>query len=86
MLLFSLFVFKITYVIYNEFCFCCSILFKYIHAFCRFYSYASKSKDNLVSLGFPSFTIEDFHDTVSDQICLRFFCMSVFYMALFPTC
>ena len=35
--------------------------------FFRFYTYASKSKDNLVSLGFPSFTIEDFHDTVSSE-------------------
>jgi len=26
---------------------------------------ASKSKENLVALGFPQFTVEDFHDTVS---------------------
>lgn len=31
---------------------------------CRFKEIASKSKDELVSLGFPQFTIEDFHDTV----------------------
>jgi ubiquitin thioesterase protein OTUB1 len=26
---------------------------------------AAKSKENLVALGFPQFTVEDFHDTVS---------------------
>lgn len=31
----------------------------------RFYELASKSKDNLVNLGFPKFTVEDFHETVS---------------------
>lgn len=31
----------------------------------RFRSFAANSKDELVNLGFPSFTVEDFHDTVS---------------------
>ncbi|XP_019624281.1 PREDICTED: ubiquitin thioesterase OTUB1-like [Branchiostoma belcheri] len=31
----------------------------------RFKEVAAKSKDMLVSLGFPAFTVEDFHDTVS---------------------
>ena len=30
----------------------------------RFKEVASKSKDDLVALGFPEFTIEDFHETV----------------------
>lgn len=30
----------------------------------RFYDIASKSKETLVNLGFPKFTVEDFHDTV----------------------
>ena len=30
----------------------------------RFKEVASKSKDDLVTLGFPEFTIEDFHETV----------------------
>jgi ubiquitin thioesterase protein OTUB1 len=34
----------------------------------RFFELAKDSKDKLVGLGFPKFTIEDFHDTV---ICLR---------------
>lgn len=31
----------------------------------KFRDLAFKSKDNLVALGFPQFTVEDFHDTVS---------------------
>lgn len=31
----------------------------------KFRDLAFKSKDNLVALGFPKFTVEDFHDTVS---------------------
>ena len=31
----------------------------------KFKELAQKSKDNLVELGFPQFTVEDFHDTVS---------------------
>jgi hypothetical protein len=27
---------------------------------------AAKSKENLVALGFPQFTVEDFHDIVSE--------------------
>jgi hypothetical protein len=30
----------------------------------RFHEIAAKSKDDLVALGFPHFTVEDFHDTV----------------------
>ena len=30
----------------------------------KFKDLALKSKDNLVELGFPQFTVEDFHDTV----------------------
>jgi ubiquitin thioesterase protein OTUB1 len=33
--------------------------------FIRFHDLAAKSKENLVALGFPQFTVEDFHDTVS---------------------
>lgn len=35
----------------------------YIHF--RFQDIANKSKDELINLGFPQFTIEDFHETVS---------------------
>lgn len=31
----------------------------------RFHEVATGSKDNLVALGFPKFTVEDFHETVS---------------------
>lgn len=31
----------------------------------KFRDLARKSKDSLVALGFPQFTVEDFHDTVS---------------------
>lgn len=31
----------------------------------KFRELARSSKDNLVELGFPQFTVEDFHDTVS---------------------
>ncbi|XP_077989650.1 ubiquitin thioesterase OTUB1-like [Glandiceps talaboti] len=36
--------------------------------FARFKDVAAKSKDMLVELGFPQFTIEDFHDTFMDVI------------------
>lgn len=40
---------------------------------CRFKEIAAKSKEELVSLGFPALTIEDFHDVVCtlviDVIC-----------------
>ncbi|XP_013401338.1 ubiquitin thioesterase OTUB1 [Lingula anatina] len=36
--------------------------------FNRFRDVASKSKDVLVSLGFPQFTIEDFHDTFMEVV------------------
>ena len=31
----------------------------------RFYKIAKDSKDELIALGFPKFTLEDFHDMVS---------------------
>ena len=31
----------------------------------RFFETAQKSKDELIGLGYPKFTLEDFHDTVS---------------------
>ncbi|KAG8183738.1 hypothetical protein JTE90_029320 [Oedothorax gibbosus] len=34
----------------------------------RFLEIASKTKDDLVALGFPQFTIEDFHDTFMDVL------------------
>ncbi|KAK6636326.1 hypothetical protein RUM43_009985 [Polyplax serrata] len=34
----------------------------------RFYDIASKSKETLVNLGFPKFTVEDFHDTFMEVI------------------
>ncbi|KAF7989929.1 hypothetical protein HCN44_008603 [Aphidius gifuensis] len=34
----------------------------------KFCDLASKSKDNLVALGFPHFTVEDFHDTFMEVI------------------
>ncbi|XP_035233277.1 ubiquitin thioesterase OTUB1-like isoform X2 [Stegodyphus dumicola] len=34
----------------------------------RFKEIAAKTKDDLVSLGFPQFTIEDFHDTFMDVL------------------
>lgn len=34
----------------------------------KFRDLALKSKDNLVALGFPQFTVEDFHDTV--RVCV----------------
>lgn len=33
----------------------------------KFKDLAQKSKDSLVALGFPIFTVEDFHDTVSSS-------------------
>ena len=33
----------------------------------KFRELALKSKDNLVALGFPQFTVEDFHDTVRNM-------------------
>ncbi|XP_033733788.1 ubiquitin thioesterase OTUB1-like [Pecten maximus] len=36
--------------------------------FARFKEVASKSKDELVSLGFPQFTIEDFYDTFMEVV------------------
>ena len=38
-------------------------LFK-LSLFFRFRNFAAKSKDELITLGFPAFTVEDFHDTV----------------------
>ena len=43
-----------------------------ISQFLRFKDIAQRSKDDLVALGFPQFTIEDFHDTVR--------CSSVFFL------
>ena len=40
-------------------------LLQFLNVCFRFKNIAAKSKDDLVSLGFPQFTIEDFHDTVS---------------------
>lgn len=40
-----------------------------IFSFCRFKEIIEKSKDTLISLGCPSFTLMDFHDTVSCLIC-----------------
>ncbi|XP_049835460.1 ubiquitin thioesterase otubain-like [Schistocerca gregaria] len=34
----------------------------------RFRDWALKSKDNLVALGFPEFTVEDFHDTFMEVL------------------
>nr|CAD7449344.1 unnamed protein product [Timema bartmani]CAD7461403.1 unnamed protein product [Timema tahoe] len=34
----------------------------------RFYELASKSKDDLVTMGFPKFTVEDFHDTFMEVV------------------
>lgn len=34
----------------------------------RFFEIAQKSKDELISLGFPQFTLEDFHDTFMDVV------------------
>ena len=47
---------------------CLNKWYMYIQAFIvffRFRNFAAKSKDELVTLGFPAFTVEDFHDTVS---------------------
>lgn len=44
----------------------------------RFKTLASQSKDELVSLGFPSFTIEDFHQVVSSiSIYISSFCIII---------
>ena len=45
-------------------------LFSSFSTLCRFFDIAQKSKDELVSLGFPQFTLEDFHDTVSNALIL----------------
>lgn len=37
----------------------------------RFKAVSAKSKEDLVSQGFTEFTIEDFHNTVSEPTCLR---------------
>nr|CAD7264622.1 unnamed protein product [Timema shepardi] len=34
----------------------------------RFHELASKSKDDLVTMGFPKFTVEDFHDTLANAL------------------
>ena len=34
----------------------------------RFHEVVSKTKDDLISLGFPQFTIEDFHDNFMDAV------------------
>ncbi|XP_068085368.1 ubiquitin thioesterase otubain-like isoform X3 [Anabrus simplex] len=34
----------------------------------RFHAIASRSKDGLVALGFPQFTVEDFHDTFMEVV------------------
>lgn len=39
----------------------------------KFRDLALKSKDNLVALGFPQFTVEDFHDTVRVSIFYQIF-------------
>lgn len=40
----------------------------------KFRELALKSKDSLVALGFPQFTVEDFHDTVRHVfICYIYF-------------
>jgi len=41
------------------------IAFSFLCFSIRFRDLAAKSKENLVALGFPQFTVEDFHDTVS---------------------
>lgn len=43
----------------------------------KFRDLALKSKDSLVALGFPQFTVEDFHDTVRLYIFYKF---SILYM------
>lgn len=40
----------------------CVLIF-YFHQI-RFQEIASKSRDELINLGFPKFTLEDFHETV----------------------
>lgn len=34
---------------------------------------SEESKERLIKLGFPQFTLEDFHDTVCDWDCLLFY-------------
>lgn len=41
---------------------------------------ALKSKESLISLGFPQFTLEDFHDTVSMVVNI------IYYQAFFVVC
>ena len=49
----------------------------------RFKDIAAKSKDDLLALGFPQFTIEDFHETV----CIaKTFVLSVKSQVLMVTC
>lgn len=40
-------------------------IYKWLFIFFSFYDIVSKSKDDLIELGFPQFTLEDFYDTVS---------------------
>jgi len=43
-------------------------LLSHIEEFERFLDIAQKSKDELVALGFPQFTLEDFHDTFMEIV------------------
>ena len=38
---------------------------------CRFHALIEASKQDLIALGFPQFTIEDFHDVVSSYQCVN---------------
>ena len=48
----------------------------------KFRELARKSKDNLVELGFPQFTVEDFHDTVNID-CQLFYIFLVSSILMF---
>lgn len=47
--------------------------------FDSFYKLAQSSKDSLVELGFPQFTVEDFYDTVSVAIQIVCFSFKFFF-------
>jgi ubiquitin thioesterase protein OTUB1 len=49
----------------------------------KFRDLALKSKDSLVALGFPQFTVEDFHDTVIFYVFHKYLNLSYIYQSIF---
>lgn len=54
-------------------------------AYQEFQKLAEASKDKLVQLGFPSFTLEDFHETVSELCAIQSYYGHVLHAVIFLT-